>query len=66
MKNILKLAVISAVALIAVSCSKAKEENKDTTVVANVVGDEIVMPEAGTDTSEVAEGTAIVVQDVDK
>lgn len=74
--NLIVCVALSAVAVGMTSCNKAKEETGDTieqdsngmvyvqndTVVGRIVGEEMVMPQAGTDTSVIAEGTAVVVQ----
>lgn len=62
-KNILMGAALAVMALAAVACSKSNDENKETTVVGEVEGSEVVMPEEGTDTNVVAQGVAVVVDE---
>lgn len=44
------------------SCSKSNEA-KDTQVVGEVVGEEVVMPESDSDTAVIAEGEAVEVEE---
>lgn len=44
------------------SCSKSNEST-DTQVVGEVVGEEVVMPESDSDTSVIAEGEAVAVEE---
>lgn len=62
-KNILMGAALAVMALAAVACSKSKDVNKETTVVGEVEGSAVVMPEEGTDTGVVAQGEAVVVDE---
>lgn len=62
-KSILMGAALAVMALAAVACSKSKDENNETTVVGEVEGSAVVMPQEGTDTNVVAQGEAVVVEE---
>lgn len=62
-KNILMGAALAVLAVAAIGCSKSNDTNKETTVVGVVEGSEVVMPENPDDTTVVAEGEAVVVNE---
>lgn len=62
-KNILMGAALAVLAVAAIGCSKSNDANKETTVVGVVEGSEVVMPENPDDTTVVAEGEAVVVNE---
>lgn len=59
-KNFIIVAALAIMAIGATACSKT-DKAKDTETVGVVIGEEMVMPEEGTDTSIVAEGVAVAV-----
>ncbi|MCM1005915.1 MAG: hypothetical protein NC402_06445 [Prevotella sp.] len=59
MKKMILMGAMTSIVLATAACSKTKEDTTET--VAGVVGEELVMPQEGTDTSVVADGVAIMV-----